>query len=302
MTNSPIPAERRLLALGLRAAAIFVFSLMMVCVKLSGESGVKLPEIMFWRHFFSLPVVLLWVIIAGGTASLTTKRIGIHARRTALGLLAMILNLGSILLLPLAEATTIGFAVPLFATLLAALVLKETVGWQRWGAVLIGFVGILLVVRPGANALPLDGSLMAVAAALVMAVISLQIRDLVQTESPPTIAFWFSALSVPPLALFLPWTYSPHDLYEWTLLLVMGLLGGVGQILITASFRYAPVSVVVGMDYLGLIWATFFGWLFWDHLPPASTWTGAPVIIAAALFIAWREHRLSIERTREIAA
>lgn len=301
MTGSPIPSERRLLALGLRAAAIFIFSLMMVCVKLSGEAGVALPEIMFWRHFFSLPVVIFWVLIAGGIASLKTSRIKIHARRTVLGLLGMVLNLGSILLLPLAEATTIGFAVPLFATLLAALVLKEAVGWQRWSAVIVGFVGILLVVRPGTNALPLDGSLIAIAAALVLSVISLQIRDLAQTEAAPTIAFWFSALSVPPLALLLPWSYSPHDLHGWALLALMGLFGGIAQILMTASFRYAPVSVVVGMDYLGLIWATFFGWLIWDHLPPASTWTGAPVIIAAALFIAWREHRLSIERGRDIA-
>jgi drug/metabolite transporter (DMT)-like permease len=301
VTGSPIPSERRLLALGLRAVAIFAFSLMMVCVKLSGEAGAGLPEIMFWRHFFSLPVVVLWVMIAGGITTLRTTRITIHARRTALGLLGMVLNLGSVLLLPLAEATTIGFAVPLFATILAALILKENVGWQRWSAVIAGFIGIILVVRPGANALPLNGSALAVAAALVVAAISLQIRDLAQTESAPTIAFWFSALSVPPLALLLPWTYSPHDLHAWMVLLMMGLFGGVGQILLTASFRYAPVSVVVGMDYLGLIWATFFGWLFWDHLPPASTWTGAPVIIGAALFIAWREHRLSIERKGEIA-
>jgi drug/metabolite transporter (DMT)-like permease len=304
MTDTPStqPAERRLFALGLRAAAIFVFSAMVVCVKLAGESGVHLTEIMFWRHAFALPVVLFWVIMNGGLPSLKTNRILIHGRRAVFGTIGMVLNLGAVILLPLAEATTIGFAVPLFATVLAALILKETVGWQRWSAVLVGFVGILLVVRPGANALPLFGSLVALGAAMTLAVISLQIRDLARTETAPTIAFWFAALSVLPLATLLPFFATPHDWTEWALLIGIGVSGGIGQILLTASYRFAPVSVVVSMDYVGLIWATLWGWLIWDHLPPSSTWTGVPFIIGAALFIAWREHKLSVERTREIAA
>jgi drug/metabolite transporter (DMT)-like permease len=288
--------------LGLRAGAIFVFSGMFVCVKMAGEAGVHLAEIMFWRHAFALPVVLLWVMLGSGLSSLKTQRIGIHGRRALFGTVGMFLNLGSIMLLPLAEATTIGFAVPLFATVLAALILKEAVGWQRWSAVLIGFVGILLVVRPGANALPLFGSLVALGAAMTLAVISLQIRDLARTETAPTIAFWFAALSAPPLALLLPWSATTHDLREWGLLIGTGVLGGIGQILLTASYRFAPVSVVVSIDYIGLIWATLWGWLIWNHLPPSSTWTGVPFIVGAALFIAWREHRLSVERTKEIVA
>jgi drug/metabolite transporter (DMT)-like permease len=300
--HSPQPAERRLFALGLRAVAIFVFSAMVVCVKLAGESGVHLAEIMFWRHAFALPVVLFWVIVNGGLPSLKTNRILIHGRRAVFGTIGMVLNLGAVILLPLAEATTIGFAVPLFATVLAALILKETVGWQRWSAVLVGFVGILLVVRPGANALPLFGSLVALGAAMTLAVISLQIRDLARTETASTISFWFAALSVLPLATLLPFFATPHDWKEWGLLIGIGVSGGIGQILLTASYRFAPVSVVVSMDYIGLIWATLWGWLIWDHLPPSSTWTGVPFIIGAALFIAWREHKLSVERTREIAA
>jgi drug/metabolite transporter (DMT)-like permease len=226
----------------------------------------------------------------------------IHGRRAVFGTIGMVLNLGAVILLPLAEATTIGFAVPLFATVLAALILKETVGWQRWSAVLVGFVGILLVVRPGANALPLFGSLVALGAAMTLAVISLQIRDLARTETASTISFWFAALSVLPLATLLPFFATPHDWKEWGLLIGIGVSGGIGQILLTASYRFAPVSVVVSMDYIGLIWATLWGWLIWDHLPPSSTWTGVPFIIGAALFIAWREHKLSVERTREIAA
>ena len=99
----------------------------------------------------------------------------------------------------------------------------------------------------------------------------------------------------------MPWFMTPHDLREWGLLLAIGLIGVMGQICLTASLRFAPVSTVVGMDYSSLIWATLFGWLIWDHLPPSSTWIGAPVIVASGLYIAWREHRLSIERNKEFA-
>ena len=269
---------------------------MTALVKLAGERGIHLAEIMFWRQFFAVPVILLFVWLGPGLASLTTSRMPIHGRRALLGLIGMLFNFGSVLLLPLAEATTISFTFPLFATIFGALVFRETVGWQRWSAVLVGFVGVIVVVQPGSNALPLFGSLVALGAAILVAIISLQVRDLARTETATTIVFWFSVLSLPPLLIALPFFMTAHDLAGWALLLAIGAIGAVGQIGLTTSLRYAPVSVVVSMDYLGLIWATGYGWLIWDHLPPASTWTGAPVIIACALFIAWREHRLAVSR------
>jgi drug/metabolite transporter (DMT)-like permease len=286
-----------MLALGLRLIAVFALGSMSVLVKKAGDHGVLLPEILFWRQAFAVPVALLWVWLGPGLASLRSQRMPTHARRTLLGLLGMLCNFGSLMLLPLAEQTSISFTVPLFATLLGAIVLGERVGWQRWSAVIVGFVGVLVVVRPGGNALPLNGSLIALAGAMMVAVISLQIRDLARTELPTTIVFWFSALAVPPLALLLPWFMTPHDAVGWALLLGVGALGGLGQIALTASLRFGPVSTVVSMDYSGILWATLYGWLFWDHLPPSSTWVGAPVIIASALFIAWREHRLALARS-----
>lgn len=297
MTVQAAPADRRLLALGLRFLAVFSLASMTVLVKLAGERDVKLPEILFWRQAFAVPVVLLWVWLGPGLASLQTKRLPIHARRTVLGLMGMLCNFGAVLVLPLAEATTISFTFPLFATILGALMLREQVGWQRWSAVAIGFIGVLIVVRPGDNALPLFGSLVALAAAVMIALISIQIRDLTRTEESTTIVFWFSVLSLPPLAIALPFFISSHDAAGWALLLAIGVIGGIGQIGLTASLRFAPVSVVVSLDYLSLIWATGYGWLIWDHLPPSSTWFGAPVIIGSALFIAWREHKRSVERS-----
>lgn len=286
-----------MLALGIRFLAIFGLSVMTVLVKLAGERGIALPEILFWRQAFAVPVVLLWVWLGPGLASLRTQRLHAHARRTILGLLGMVCNFAGVLMLPLAEATTISFTFPLFATILGALLLREQVGWQRWTAVVIGFVGVLLVVRPGDNALPLFGSLVALGAAVMIALISIQIRDLTRTEASTTIVFWFSTLSLPPLLLILPFFMTDHDAAGWALLIALGAMGAVGQIALTTSLRFAPVSVVVSMDYVALIWATGFGWLIWDHLPPPATWIGAPVIISSALFIAWREHRLALERS-----
>jgi drug/metabolite transporter (DMT)-like permease len=235
-----------------------------------------------------------------GLTSVRTKRLPIHARRAALGLTGMMCNFASLQLLPLAEQTSISFTMPLFATIMGALILREQVGWQRWSAVVMGFIGVLVVVRPGGNALPLDGSMLTLAWSMLVALISIQIRDLGRTELSTTIVFWFSALSVPPLALLMPWFMTPHDLATWGLLLGIGVSGGVGQIALTASLRFAPVSTVVSLDYLGMIGASLYGWLFWNHLPPAATWIGAPVIIASALFIAWREHRLALARVRDI--
>jgi drug/metabolite transporter (DMT)-like permease len=128
---------------------------------------------------------------------------------------------------------------------------------------------------------------------------SLLLRQIGKTESAATTVFYFSILSVPLLAPLLWWFGSAHDLREWLYLLSIGIIGGIGQIAFTASLRFAPVSSVVAMDYIALLWSTLFGWLVWHHLPTPYTWLGAPIIIISGLYIAWREHRLQIRSTRE---
>jgi drug/metabolite transporter (DMT)-like permease len=163
----------------------------------------------------------------------------------------------------------------------------------------VGFIGVLIVVQPGGSHIPALGAAVGLAAAIMIGLISIQIRDLTKTEPSVTIVFWFAFLSLPPLALFLPWFMTSHDGYEWMLLMAIGTAGGIGQIGLTAALRHAPVSTVVGMDYSSLIWAALAGWLIWDRLPSPSTWIGAPVIIASGLYIVWREHQLSIIRNQE---
>jgi drug/metabolite transporter (DMT)-like permease len=292
--------DRRLLAIGLRLAAVMLFCFMNLLVQLSAKAGVSLPEIMFWRSLFALPVILIWVASSSGLGSLKTRRLGAHTRRSLLGLLGMVCNFATLLLLPLAEATTFAFTIPLFATLLSALLLKEHVGKHRWGAVAVGFLGVLIVAQPGGDAVPLLGALTGLGGAVVVSFVSLQIRDLTKTEGSATIVFYFSLLCALPAGLTLPFVYTPHDHLAWLMLFALGTIGGVAQIFLTQSLRFAPVSTVIAMDYSSLIWATLLGWLVWGHLPPAHIWLGAPIIIASALYIVWREVRLQLDRSRDV--
>ena len=301
--SSPAPrSDRRLFALGLRLFAISCLATMSMLVKLASETGIALPELMFWRQFLALPAVLIWVWRGEGFVSLRTQRFGLHLRRATLGLIGMAFTFGAVMLLPLAEATTLGFTVPIFATILSALFLGESVGRHRWAAVIAGFVGVLIVVAPGKSDLPLIGTLVGLTSALMIAIISLQLRDMGRTEAAATTVVWFSLLSSIPLGLALPLSFSAHDAYQWGLLIAIGSCGGIGQLALTGSLRHAPVSTVVGMDYIALLWSTLYGWLIWDMLPVSATWIGAPLIVASGLYIVWREHRLHIERLREIAA
>ena len=134
------------------------------------------------------------------------------------------------------------------------------------------------------------------------ALITIAVRDLGRTENAATIVFWFSLLSMVPLGIALPFFITPHDSYEWLLLLGLGVSGAVVQMSLTGALRLAPVAVVIPMDYSALLWSIACGWFFFGTFPAETTWIGAPLIIASGLFIAWREHRLHIERTKDITA
>lgn len=278
-----------MMAIGLRVVAIACIAVMIAGIKLADQRGVHILESLFYRQFLSLPVVVGWLCWGSGLASVRTGRLGAHAVRTAAGLFGMILNFLSVTLLPLAEATTIGFTVPIFATILSALILKEVTGIHRWGAVLIGFLGVLLTIQPGSSHLPSLGLVVAIAAAMMIAVVSILLRQIGRTEPAATTVFWFTILSLPPLAAAMMFVAQNHDLFTWGLLAVIGLTGGAAQLCMTASLRWAPVSVVTTMDYTSLLWATLLGWLIWDHWPGETTWAGAALIVTSGLYIAWRE-------------
>ncbi len=283
-----------MLALVIRLAAVMLLSGMAAMVKVASEAGIHLAEIIFWRQALTIPMLLAWILATNGAlASLGSKRPWTHARRGIYGTIGMILNFGALVMLPLAEATTFNFTAPIFAVVLSALLLREKIGPYRWAAVAVGFAGILIIAQPGGGHLPLLGAAVAMGGAFMVAFISIQVADLNRTEAPITIVFWFAVVTTPLAALFLPFVMTGHSAAEWCLLMAIGLVGGFGQLLLTTSLRFGSVASVIVMDYSALIWATLYGWFIWDHLPPAATWLGAPLIVAAGLIIAWREHWLS---------
>jgi len=268
------------------------FSVMALMIKLANEAGVTLFQMMFWRQFFALPLVLGALYFTRKLFLLRTQRISGHLRRASLGLLGLGLNFAGFTLLPLAEATALGFTAPLFAVLATAIFLRERVGPWRWSAVLLGIAGVMIITQPGGHAIPLLGAGAALGSAVMMVVMNFVISDLTRTENPLTVTFYGAAFGSLFLSVTLPFTAFPQGWEQWLPLAGASLAGTCAQFLMVSSLRYGSISTVIVMDYSGLIWASLFGWIFWDSLPPLATWLGAPLIVAAGLIIVWREHRL----------
>lgn len=282
--------DRPMLAIALRLVAMLMLATTYVCGKLLSDVKVGIAEIVFYRQLFAWPVVTAWLAVTMGLGAIRTNRIGMHISRSTLGMLGMLLNFGAVALLPLAESTSIAFTMPIFATILSAMLLREQIGIHRWSAVILGFVGVIIMAHPDAENLANLGVMIALAGAFVTAIISIVLRDLNKTEQAPTIVFWFTTISLLPLG-GLAWSAAtPHDAYEWALLILLGASGGVAQLLMTFALRWAPVSLVIPMDYSQLIWATAAGWIFWSAWPGLTSWAGAAMIAASGLYIAWREH------------
>ena len=290
--------QNRLLGIALRIGATTSFGFMAAMIKLGHEAGIALAELVFYRFAFGLPPLLVWIALTGNFGAWRTRRPAAHLLRGLLGMANLILGFSALFYLPLAEATTISFVAPLFAVMLSALILGERVGRYRWSAVAIGFVGVLIVMQPSGDKLPLIGLLLALFAALGVAAVTIAIREIGRTESAPTTVLWFTAFSILLSGLFMPFFAQPHDWREWGILLALGLLGGLGQLLMTSSLRFAPVPVVVPFDYVQLLWAVLLGWLIWNTHPEVSSWVGAAIIVASGLFTVWREHRLGRDKAR----
>ncbi len=287
--------------MALRLLAVALLSVMFACVKLLSERGVGVIESLFYRQSILFLVVLVWIggsaLVGKGPnlAAIRTQRPRAHFIRMVVGITAMGFNFWSYTLLPMAEAATIGFAVPIFATALAALLLKEPTGMHRWGAVAAGFIGVLIVLQPGGAHINAFGGLVAIVAAFLTASVTIVIRRLGSTESAATIVFWFALTSLVPLIPALLVMGEWHMPQHWGLIALMGLAGGLAQISLTAALRLAPVALVVPMDYTGLLWSSLIGLLLFAQWPVAATWLGAPVIMASGLYILWREHRRGID-------
>ena len=271
------------------------FSTMGALLKLASTQGLNAPELVFYRSLFSLPVVLFWVLKRESLAALRPNSPLAHLWRSTLGLLSMALAFEALILLPLAEATAINFTVPIFATILSFLILKEDVRMHRWAAVVIGFLGVLVVARPGGS-LPILGLAVALAAAVGSASVTVTLRHLQRSENIVAIVFWFAVAGIVAGGAMMPFFGSAHGARAMLIVALGGIFGGIGQLLMTASLR-APVSVVTPFDYLQIVAATAYGWLLFSDVSTVNTVMGAALIAASGIYTAWREHRRRVRTT-----
>ena len=290
------PATRGAL---LMICAAVVFSAMNAIIRILAAD---LPafEIAFFRNFCALIFMLPWVA-RYGMSSLRTDRIKLYSMRALAGLASMLCWFTAVTLIPLAEATALSFTGPMFATAAAALVLRETVGWRRWGAVAFGFVGVMIIVRPGAVDLSLGASL-ALASALFMAAGTILVKTLSRTEPTGAIvaymAIYLAPLSLIP-ALFV-WVWPPMS--TWPYLAALGILGAIAHLCYTGALAAADASAVMPLDYMRLPAAALFAYALFAEVPTVWTWAGAGVIVLASTYIAQREIRLRRQRAPAVAA
>jgi len=211
--------------------------------------------------------------------------------------------------LPLPDTVAIGYAAPLITVLLAAVLLKETVRAYRWSAVVIGFIGVLIMMTPHFNASsiargfsggPAIGAVFALFAAFCAAGATIQVRRLTQSEKTGAIVLYFSLMTTC-LGLFtvvLGWRLpGPGD---FGLLVLTGILGGIGQILLTQAYRYGDASLLAPFEYTTMIWALLTGWFIFGQLPQAAVIVGGVIVSAAGVFVVWRERRLELIRVKEV--
>jgi drug/metabolite transporter (DMT)-like permease len=234
-----------------------------------------------------------------------------HLARACIGLSAMVCMFTAYSLLPLPDATAINFATPLLVVVLAFFLLSEPVRIYRWSAVLVGFAGILVVLSPhlGEGVLDNSSTLGAIAGfmgAACAALAMITVRKLCETERTSTIVTWFSLTATVISLLTIPagWIWPSQawilpDLETTLLLVLIGLLGGVGQILVTQSYRYAEASTIAPFDYVNMIWAIVVGWVVFAEVPVPEVVIGAAIVISAGIFVIFREHRLGLDRTRD---
>lgn len=292
MTVRSLPAPRidnAPLGIVMMLGSVLLFSLMNVLVKLVAATY-PVTEVVFFRSLIALIPVGLTVAMQGGASSLRTARPLGHLWRSTVGMATMFLMFWSVDLLPLADATALNFTSPLFLTALSVPLLGERVGVHRWSAVAVGFVGVLILVRPGSDVLEI-GSLVAIGAALGQALAMIAIRQLSGTDSPNTIAFYFTVACTAISGFTLPFAWVTPTWVDLGVLTAIGILGGGAQLLVTRAYTLTQAAVVAPFTYTSIVFATFFGWLIWNELPDAWSWVGIAIVVASGLYILHREKR-----------
>jgi drug/metabolite transporter (DMT)-like permease len=289
--------DRPLLGIGCKLTATVLFAIMFAAIRWLG-SAVPVGEIVFFRSTIGAGVVVAAALLTGGPGLLRTSDIRSHALRSSAGTISMFCNFAAYTLLPLANATAIGFAAPLFVVVLAAVMLGERVHIYRWSAVAAGFAGVIVIAGPegGLSRSALYGALFALGGAGLQGMAMVLIRRMSAHEHSITIAFYFmltsAAVSVLTAGFGWQWPTWP----EAAVLIITGLSGGIGQIFLSFSYRYSEASVLAPFDYVAMIWAVVLGYFIFAEVPAMQVWIGSVIVIACGLLIFWRERMLGRQR------
>lgn len=247
-------------------------------------------QVVFFRNLIALPMVGAVILYVHGSSGFKTAHLQIHAVRGLLMLGGAYCFFKGLEALALAEATALVFSAPIFITALSVPLLGETVGWRRWLAVLVGFIGVLIIVRPGGATFQ-PASLYVIGTAFLYALFMISARWLGSRESMWTMMFYVMLFPMIYAAPFATAVWVPISLDDLPFFAAQALLGALGITLIGQAFRLAPAAVVAPFDYTALIWASLLGWFVWADTPGLWTLIGASVIVVSGIFIVWRESR-----------
>ncbi len=285
-----------------------MFAAMSALVRYAGET-VPVGQVVFFRAACAIPPVLLVYALRGELLALRTKRPLGHLGRGMFSIGGMFLNFAALARLPVVDATAFSFSSPLVTVVFSVIFLKERVRLYRWSAVIVGFVGVVVMLWPhldpkhyagvalGASAL---GALFAILAAVFNSGSIIQTRRLTGSETTPAIVFYFSLICA--LAGLATWPLGWHspDMMQLAALIGTGILGGLAHILLTESYRYAPASLVAPFGYSTMLWAFVFGYVMFGEIPVPLVFVGAAIIAGAGLFVFFRERQLGLRRPHEV--
>ena len=268
-------------------ASIFVFALTNALIKWLVVRYSVVEVIVFRSTFALLPCVYL-IATRGGILALRTKRLHQHVTRSVMQFVSMICIFTAFGLMPLADAVAITFASPLFLTMLSVPLLGEHVGVYRWSAVIVGFVGVLIMVQPGPGLLQ-SGALFPLANALINACVTIAIRRMTLTESSTTLVFYQTLVTGVIGLILLPFVWVTPGLVDLALFSATGLLSGIAQFWWMQGCRFVPAAVAAPFSYTSMVWSLMLGYLIWSDVPSPAVLAGASIVIASGLYILYRE-------------
>ena len=282
--TSPVVRGCLLMVLG-----TLVFAAMHAAIRYTTQhlSGM---EVAFFRNLFGL-FVIAPLLMRYGPALFHTEKFSLHLIRAVINAVSMVCFFVGLSMTPIARATALAFTAPLFTALFSAIFLGEVFRWRRWTAIFVGFFGALVILRPGVKEIDIGG-LLIIASSLLWSIAMIDIKMLGRTESSRTITAYVTVLLTPLTLVPALWVWQMPSADMWVWLVFIGIIGTIGQIVITEAIKLADMTVLMPFDFLKLVWAAFLGMIFFAEVPDTLTWVGAAIVFASSFYIVWREAKL----------